>query len=135
MWVKEVNGFRYRTNADAVYRFYDAKRRLLYIGMTTSRPSSRWTWHRKNAEWWQDAAFVSVQWILDGTAKAVEKAAIQAEQPLHNKQHVRSRSSFMTFTRQGPEAIIEQFRTYLLPEDFAELVRAFKALPDQEGHH
>jgi len=132
MWTREVNGFRYRTNADAVYRFYNAQRELLYIGMTTSRPSSRWTWHRKNAEWWREAAFVSVQWILDGTAKAVEKAAIQAEQPLYNKQHMRSRSSFMTFTRQGPEAIIEQFRTYLLPGDFAALVDAFKAIDLEE---
>lgn len=126
-WIKESAGLHYRIGADAVYRFYDAERCLLYIGMTSSSPYMRWTDHRRTAKWWSLAAYVSIEWVVGGNAAAVEKAAIQAERPPFNKAHMRSRSSFMVYPSRGPAAVIEQFRNYLLPEDFKALADAFKA--------
>lgn len=116
-----------------VYRFYDADRDLLYIGQTTSNHvyPIRWDGHRK-APWWALAAHYAVERVPGDTATllAIEKVAIQTEHPRFNKQHTRSRSSFMVFTTEGPESVIEQFRSRLLPKDFANLVAAFKAEPD-----
>jgi hypothetical protein len=112
-----------------LYRFYGADQALLYIGITSGiSPTPRWRGHCDTpAEWWQLAAFVSVVRIAGDYSDllATEKAAIRAEKPRFNKQHTKSRSSFMVFTREGPAAVIEQFRQYLLPEDFHALATAF----------
>ncbi len=117
-----------------IYRFYGADRELIYLGRTGSDPTFRWKQHRKNSAWWPLAAFVSIERV-DGDRDqldAIEKAAIRAEHPRFNKIHTKSRSSFMVFPRDGVQAVVETFRTYLLPEDFAALVAAFKAEGDSD---
>lgn len=111
--------------ADAVYRFYDSDRNLLYIGMTSGTPYMRWTDHRRTAPWWAFAAYVSIDWIPDGDAAAVEKAAIRAERPPYNKVHNTPRARMELRLDGGPAAIVKQLRETLLPEDFAALVAAF----------
>lgn len=131
---KRSDGSQFPTGL--IYRFYDANQELLYIGQTTSGHTYpiRWTAHRRSAPWWELVAYYAVDRVASDlvTLTALEKSAIQTERPRFNKHHARSRSSFMVFTREGPAAVIEQFRAYLLPDDFAELVRVFKALPDND---
>lgn len=68
----------------AVYRFYDADDRLLYVGMTET-PKARWTWHRKRSSWWPDARRREIAWYDSrAEAAAIETQAIRTEAPLHN---------------------------------------------------
>ena len=69
----------------ALYRFFDADKRLLYIGIT-GQPRERWPVHRRKAVWWPRAAFVAVE-IHDTEWQALdaERAAIKAENPQFNK--------------------------------------------------
>lgn len=126
-WQQASGALNIRYTADAVYRFYDADRRLLYIGMTGGTPYMRWADHRRSAPWWRLVAYVSIDWIRDGSAASVEKAAIRAERPPFNKAHNTPRVRMELRLDRGPDAIVEQIRTILMPEDFAALVAAFAA--------
>lgn len=69
----------------ALYRFYDAGRRLLYIGIS-GQPAERWTNHRRKAPWWSQAAYVSVALCpTSWGALDAERMAIKTENPLFNK--------------------------------------------------
>jgi hypothetical protein len=117
--------YTFESGAAAVYRFYDFDRNLLYIGMTNGTPYMRWTVHRRTAAWWTRAAYVSIDWVLNGDAAAIEKAAIRAERPPYNKVHNTPRARMELRLDDGPASIIGQLRATLLPEDFAALVAAF----------
>ncbi|MFI0356157.1 type II toxin-antitoxin system prevent-host-death family antitoxin [Actinomadura sp. 9N407] len=68
-----------------LYRFHDASRRLLYVGITTGNPRARWRAHQRKSPWWQYVAFVSVEHMPTWKeARAAERAAIRSEDPLHN---------------------------------------------------
>jgi predicted GIY-YIG superfamily endonuclease len=72
-----------------LYRFYDSKGQLLYVGITDS-PHTRWATHaRKNAEgWWADVCVVHSEWHpTRAEAEAAEVKAIRREDPLHNVSH------------------------------------------------
>lgn len=70
----------------ALYRFYDASGRLLYIGIT-SHPKDRWAAH-KYASWAEVAVRRTVEWLPDWTAaEAAERTAIEAEKPIYNEAH------------------------------------------------
>lgn len=69
----------------ALYRLYDDRGALLYIGISTN-PYERWNTHRCDHGWWSSVARKAVEWFdtrLD--AARAEAAAIRAEGPLHNK--------------------------------------------------
>lgn len=69
----------------ALYRFFDASKRLLYIGVT-GQLCERWPKHRREATWWTKAAYVAVEhWPSMHTALDAERAAIRAELPSFNK--------------------------------------------------
>ncbi|MFF0409153.1 hypothetical protein ACFYUY_01790 [Kitasatospora sp. NPDC004745] len=73
----------------ALYRFFDARKRLLYVGVS-GQLRERWPKHRRKAPWWSEADFVSVEhWSTEVDALAAERAAIAAEQPLFNKRSAR----------------------------------------------
>lgn len=68
----------------ALYRFYDAAGRLLYVGITGD-PADRWARHAAEKAWWPNVARHTVQWLPSRKdALAAEAAAIVAEAPLHN---------------------------------------------------
>ncbi|MBV9023344.1 MAG: GIY-YIG nuclease family protein [Streptomycetaceae bacterium] len=69
----------------ALYRFYDAGCRLLYVGVS-GNPGERWIVHRRRAPWWNNAVFVSVELLPNmHTALDAERAVIANEQPIFNK--------------------------------------------------
>jgi hypothetical protein len=77
----------------ALYRFYDSTGRLLYVGITLD-PGSRWKNHAKTKPWWTDVAQVTVELHPDRAAVLeAERAAIIAEQPVHNVVHNRGRAT------------------------------------------
>lgn len=90
----------------ALYRFFDADDVLLYIG-TTDNITQRWRAHRTRTTWWDQVAREAVEWFDNRTAaEAAEKAAIAAEEPLHNIHHGRakprayeSRTAFWEYAR------------------------------------
>ncbi|MER5461640.1 GIY-YIG nuclease family protein [Streptomyces sp. NPDC002668] len=71
----------------AVYRMFDAKDRLLYIGIS-SAPTKRWVQHSVDKEWWNEAARFTLDW-RESRAEAlhVEAEAIKGEKPIHNVVH------------------------------------------------
>ncbi|MER7477349.1 GIY-YIG nuclease family protein [Streptomyces sp. NPDC126510] len=68
-----------------LYRFYDAGRRPLYFGITSTN-ATRLEAHRKGAEWWPMAEFIAVSVYPSYlSVQAAERAAIRHEQPRCNK--------------------------------------------------
>lgn len=70
--------------AAAVYRFFDAKGALLYIGKAVD-PSDRFLEHQKDKFWWSEVVTREVVWFeTEYLAEAEETRAIQAESPRYN---------------------------------------------------
>lgn len=69
----------------AVYRFYDAAGRLLYVGVT-DHLKVRFGQHAKDKSWWPEVASRTITWY-DGRQEAedAETKAIGEEKPIHNK--------------------------------------------------
>ncbi|MDG9701713.1 GIY-YIG nuclease family protein [Streptomyces sp. DH37] len=68
----------------ALYRFYDASRSPLYIGISRNLPD-RWNWHRCNTDWQARARYVAVSFYPTRYgAYVAEAAAIRRENPQFN---------------------------------------------------
>lgn len=75
----------------ALYRFYDSRGALLYIGITNS-PKHRFAQHASNPgnEWWHAAAYHRLHWYdTRQQALRAEYVSIRTEHPIHNKMHNR----------------------------------------------
>lgn len=73
-----------------LYRYYDTKDRLLYVGISI-HAAVRMSGHRRHRRetWWKEVAHVAVE-HLDGTradAERIEAAAIRSERPRYNIVH------------------------------------------------
>lgn len=67
----------------AVYRFFDASDRLLYVGITYDTVA-RWKGHAKKP-WWPDAVRRETVWFPTRTEAMIEESrAIRFENPVHN---------------------------------------------------
>ncbi|QGZ53336.1 hypothetical protein GPZ77_34465 (plasmid) [Streptomyces sp. QHH-9511] len=78
------NGARAPETRAAVYRFWDADDRLLYLGMTHDI-DERWKTHERLQPWWLDVVKRNVTWYeTRSEAAAVEKAALLAEDPKYD---------------------------------------------------
>lgn len=78
------NAFADRLNI--LYRFYNHKGDLLYVGITAD-PSTRWPQHRRR-QWWTQVATITVgHHPTRGALVAAETAAIASEQPAYNIHH------------------------------------------------
>lgn len=78
-----------RQGRTAVYRFYDARGDLLYVGITNS-PRHRFAQHADNPDnaWWQYRASHRITWYdTRQQALRAEYIAIREERPIHNKMH------------------------------------------------
>jgi hypothetical protein len=72
------------TRRTALYRFFDAEGRLLYVGVAYN-PEERWKGHAYEKAWWEEVAEKRVVWHetrID--ALAAELAAIRDELPKYN---------------------------------------------------
>ena len=79
-----IGGLLRRDVEHVVYRCHDADGALLYIGATNSW-SQRKCHHRRETPWWPDVAAVTREpYPNRALALAAERAAIRAENPLHN---------------------------------------------------
>lgn len=68
----------------ALYRFYDAVGRLLYVGIAFD-PEERWKEHANSKPWWPDVARKEVVWRDTRVAALNDEAeAIRTELPLYN---------------------------------------------------
>jgi DNA-binding GntR family transcriptional regulator/predicted GIY-YIG superfamily endonuclease len=74
----------------ALYRFYDATKRLLYVGISSDL-KKRWAQHEESKAWWPQVASETVEWLESRAAALVaERNAIRAENPLFNHQNKQS---------------------------------------------
>lgn len=85
----------------AVYRFFDASGRLLYVGIT-DRPEPRFYQHEKTKHWWWEVATREIVWHHSRpAAEAEEYRAIGAESPVYNVLDVEGESIWALNLRQG----------------------------------
>lgn len=73
-----------------LYRFYDDAGRLLYVGMTGRMSLERLIEHIKTKPWAKDVACWERDprsWDNEAECLAAERAAINAERPIHNIAH------------------------------------------------
>lgn len=72
----------------ALYRLYDARGDLLYVGITNNT-HRRWGQHELCQPWWHLVRDTSVQWFEDrGEVETAEVVAIETERPRFNVEHV-----------------------------------------------
>lgn len=84
---------RLEKRSTAVYRVCDAKKRLLYVGLSKS-PLRRAAQHAESKNWWMDVARIDVVWFATrAQAEVAERAAIESEHPMHNIRHARTAPS------------------------------------------
>ena len=76
-------------DATTVYYIFTADHELLYVGVTLSALAlQRMSQHAKGKEWWNEAAYVSLEHMPDReSAEARERAAIRRLKPRHNIAH------------------------------------------------
>lgn len=75
----------------ALYRHFDGGGMLLYVGISLNTVA-RTQQHRAGAKWFDQIARIEIEWYQTRVeAEDAEKAAIQAEAPLHNITHARAR--------------------------------------------
>ncbi len=70
----------------ALYRFFGAERKLLYVGITHD-PGMRWRGHSEQV-WWVEVESITIEWLPNrDAALAAEQIAIATEDPLFNVKH------------------------------------------------
>lgn len=71
--------------ATAVYRFFNADGRLLYVGIAYD-PAERWKDHARRTKWWKDAVNNTIDWYdTRAEAERAERTALRYEKPIYNK--------------------------------------------------
>jgi predicted GIY-YIG superfamily endonuclease len=91
-----------RQGRTALYRFYDARGDLLYVGITNS-PHHRFAQHRDGSDWWEHAASRRIHWYdTRHEALRAEYVAIRRERPIFNRMHNRNRLARYSYRPPGP---------------------------------
>ena len=74
-------------SCEYLYRFYDKRGRLLYVGITNS-PPSRFRQHGRDKEWWQEVSDIKIEpHPSREEVLAAESEAIRTEAPYYNTVH------------------------------------------------
>lgn len=78
------------TRPTELYRHYNAKGRLLYVGISLAT-AARTAQHKASASWWDEVAKITIQRFPDrDAALKAEQAAIKGEHPLYNRQGLKA---------------------------------------------
>ncbi|MEU0808753.1 GIY-YIG nuclease family protein [Streptomyces sp. NPDC005970] len=113
-----------------LYRFYDARQRPLYIGITTCS-GIRLDSHRRKSQWWPLAEYIAVSaYPSDPAVKEAERAAIRHERPRFNKQAVRGPANAKIPLHGAAEAAAAVIFREAMPEFIAELA-VLLAMPER----
>lgn len=81
----------------ALYRHFDARDRLLYVGIAKS-PELRAEQHGRRSPWWRFVSRTTVEWHGGRrAAHEAEKNAIAVESPVFNKAHSRNREAALAY--------------------------------------
>ena len=76
-----------RGKRTALYRFYDERNVLLYVGIT-DRLGHRWSEHVHGKPWWPEVRRQATEWYGSRQeAEQAEQAAIKVERPVYNIVH------------------------------------------------
>lgn len=68
-----------------LYRHYDSKDRLLYVGITGHK-GLRFGQHSQGSDWWERVAYIKLEhFIYPEDAITAEQRAIMNEKPLFNR--------------------------------------------------
>lgn len=101
-----------------VYRYFDRRRRLLYVGITDA-PLARIHAHGSRAEWWSLVATATfVHYATRAEAVEAERAAIRDELPIYNRAHA--------VRPHGPPPRVAAARWSTLCASFTRLVRTLE---------
>lgn len=112
-----------------LYRFYDADRRPLYIGITSCSPL-RLDSHRRRSEWWPLAEYLAISvYPTHSAVEDAERAALRNEKPRFNRQGVRGPANVSIHAHGAPEVAAAQLFRDATPEFVASLA-ALLAQPD-----
>jgi hypothetical protein len=83
-----------KTYDTALYRFYDKRHVLLYVGVSRSLPD-RWNWHRCRTDWYARASLLALSFYPSRyDAFRAEAAAIRTQHPQFNTLRYRTRSTY-----------------------------------------
>jgi predicted GIY-YIG superfamily endonuclease len=99
----------------SLYRFFDSRGDLLYIGVTNRIPR-RLDEHHENKPWYHEVAQVKVEHLSDrDTALRTEKAAIETEHPKYNVVHNRGPHRVPSQRDEGVYTHITSWRKSVTP--------------------
>ncbi|WP_200309150.1 hypothetical protein [Streptomyces adelaidensis] len=119
-----------RAGNSLLYRFYDAERQPLYIGITGTG-EVRIATHRRRSAWWELAEYIAVSAYPNWPSLAeAERAAIRAEKPRFNKAGTQWRQQALIRLDAEPKGIAEELHRIARPEFVAELA-ALLAQPEK----
>ncbi|MBT2453314.1 hypothetical protein [Streptomyces sp. ISL-86] len=110
-----------------LYRYYDADRQPLYIGISSCF-AVRLAQHRKTSPWWPLAEYVAISvYATPEAAAEAEKAALRNEKPRFNKQGVRGPAYARLHLHGDAEAAAAQLHAAADPEFVAALAAFLSA--------
>ncbi|MFJ6667464.1 GIY-YIG nuclease family protein [Streptomyces sp. NPDC091383] len=113
-----------------LYRFYDADRQPLYIGITHTG-DTRIATHRRQSKWWPLAEYIAISVYPNWSSmEKAERAAIRAEKPRFNKAGTQWRQQVIVRLDADPADVAAELHRIARPEFLAELA-AHLAQPDQ----
>lgn len=106
-----------------LYRFYDADRQALYIGITQSG-QTRLAEHRRRSEWWPLAEYFAFSAYPDWPSlELAESAAIRTEAPRFNKAGTQWRQQAIVRLDGHPQDVAQELHRIGRPEFISELAR------------
>lgn len=104
-----------------LYRFYDAERQPLYIGITHTG-HARLASHKNRSDWWSLAAYLAISVYPNWSAlEEAETAAIRAERPRFNKAKTSWRQRVVLRLDGDPEEVAAELHKIGRPEFIREL--------------
>lgn len=94
MTIRNATPYNLQEGNYTLYRLWSGDMLLLYVGLTLN-PGNRFGQYNRMMSWWPQVTYISIEHLESVSriaAHAAEAAAIQAEQPRYNRQHITRRA-------------------------------------------